>query len=145
MVKRGMMACVALALLAACAQEEKADPFMEKPSATQMRSALKDLLVREPKYSIPEFELSVADSPAIHDRGMTRIGSFDCNADALTFEATFSAPNLTMQQLEGRFELDARHVWRAVVVRSAVTTARDTSVRRHWYHDEHSSWARPQQ
>ena len=71
-----------------------------------------------------------------------KIGSFDCDPNTLSFEANFSAPNLTMMTVEGRFELDARHIWRAVVVRNAVTNNRDTDRRADWYPSDVYSWSK---
>ena len=67
MKKRGGMACVAIAaaLLGACNTAPKEPVYVEKPSADQMREALKNLLVAQPDLAIPEFQLSVNDSPAI--------------------------------------------------------------------------------
>jgi hypothetical protein len=125
------VAVVAAALVAACA--EKKNVYVDVPTTEQMRTALKELLAKRPDIAIPEFELSVNESPAIQHENLVRIGAFDCDPEAQMFYAVFSAPNLTMQQLVGRFERDARRMWRAVVIRSSTTTDRDTTRRADWY------------
>ena len=138
MVKRGGVIGVAMLLLCGCSQQYAAD---ERPTPEQMRQALKDLLNERPELAIPEFETSLNESPALNVKGFVRIGSFDCDPESMLFIATFSAPNLTMRQLEGRFELDARSIWRARVIRTQVANARDPYRRPDWYPSQNFSWS----
>jgi len=43
----------------------------------------------------------------------------------MSFDAVFSAPNITMYEVWGRFELDARGIWRAVPLHVQRTTKHD--------------------
>jgi hypothetical protein len=143
MVKRNVMgAVVAAMILGACATQPRPAVMTEKPTPAQMRTALKQLLAARPDLSIPEFQLSLASSPAVHEGRLVRIGSFECDPDTQLFEASFSAPNLVMQRLTGIFETDASNTWRAVVVSSTSVEARDPSRRADWYPQGAFSWSK---
>jgi hypothetical protein len=142
MLRRGGMVFAALALvcIAGCASKEAR--HVEQPSPEEMRKALKELLAQRPEVSIPEFELSLERSPAIRTpSGKIQIGSFDIDLNSLMFEAFFSSPNLTLQQLTGRFEQDSRGNWHARLLASKIATANDPNRRADWFPSDDFSWS----
>ena len=139
-LKRGGLA-LALAVVLCAGCESTKYQAIDRPTPEQMRTALKNLLKEHPEYSLPEFELSLEQSRIVQNGSMVRIGSFDCDMDTLMFDASFSAPTLTLKQLTGRFQTDVRHDWKATILRSKVATAHEPSRRFDWYPSDAYSWS----
>ncbi len=125
-LRSGMMA---LALAAAGCAEIGATgtPSSLEPKPEEMRQALLKLMNDRPDISIPEFKESLElDRPVTKD-GIVYIGVWNCDPKLMTFEALFSAPNITMYEASGRFVRDARDIWRAVPRRVMLTQKRDVT------------------
>jgi hypothetical protein len=81
------------------------------PKPEEMRLALLNMLDQRPDIFIPEFRDSlVYDKPVVQD-GIVFIGSWNCDPKRESFDAVFSAPNITMYRISGRFEQDNRGTW----------------------------------
>jgi hypothetical protein len=85
-----------------------------EPTADDMRSALKEMLVQRPDITIPEFAESLQFDHAVESKGIVKIGVWECNPQLQTFEALFSTPHVSMYEVSGRFQQDARGRWRAI-------------------------------
>jgi hypothetical protein len=117
---------VAVGALAACNGTPLFGPkFTVEPSPDEMRAALVALLKERPDISIPEFETALQKDPAVVRQGIVYIGAWNCDPKLMTFEALFSSPNITMYEVAGRFQLDARGLWRAIPRKVLTTTKRD--------------------
>jgi hypothetical protein len=113
---------VALAIaVAGCSSTEK--NFGPQPE--EMRQALLAMLDEQPDISIPEFRNSLEHDKPVDQDGIIYIGSWNCDPRLETFEALFSAPNITMYEISGRFQQDNRGLWRAIPRRVIKTTNRD--------------------
>lgn len=124
------MLLLAAALFPACssqqpdANNEMASGFAPNPE--EMRAALITLLHDRPDMAaIPEYQNSLDLEKPIIRNGLVHIGIWECNPKLLTFEALFSAPNITMCEVSGRFEIDARDIWVAIPRRFLVTHNED--------------------
>jgi hypothetical protein len=104
--KLGFLALLA-ALVAACSTTSTAF----QPTTEEMRGALVTLLDQQPDISIPEFKTALELSPPVVRNGVVFIGPWNCDPQLRTFVALFSAPNLTMYEVSGRFEMTPRGHW----------------------------------
>ena len=119
---------LALTLLAAagCMQIGATGASMRfGPTPEEMRQALLTLLHDRPDISIPEFKVSLEDNKPVTIDGIVYFGSWNCDPQLQSFIALFSAPNITMYEISGRFQLDARGVWRAIPRRVLKVQKRD--------------------
>ena len=122
------IACLALALaaVAGCAGMFSAGSTgLNEPSSQEMRQALLALMDEQPDIFIPEFKESLLHDAPVTVKGLVHIGSWECDPKLQSFEALFTAPNITMYEVWGRFRLDARGLWRAVPLRVQKTTNHD--------------------
>ena len=109
------LALLAAAVLPACSTEPRGsadDDF--GPSPEEMRGALQELLKSRPDISVPEFQISLDLDKAVLRDGTVHIGIWKCDRTLMTFEGLYSAPNITMYEVSGRFDLDARGIWVAI-------------------------------
>jgi hypothetical protein len=95
------------------------------PRPEEMRQALLTMLNERPDLEIPEFRVSLEKDAPVDVDGVVHIGDWKCNSDYLSFTALFSAPNITMYEVSGSFEKDARGIWRAIPRRVMKTRNRD--------------------
>jgi len=95
------------------------------PKPEEMRQALLELMHQQPDIFIPEFRDSLEHDAPVIRHGVVFIGSWECDPKLMSFIALFSAPNITMYEVSGRFQLDARGLWRAVPIRVLKTTKHD--------------------
>jgi hypothetical protein len=104
---------LAAALLPACSFEPRgADYYGPKPE--EMRQALQTLLLEHPDLSVPEFQMSLDyDQPVVRD-GIVHLGVWQCDPRLLSFEGLFSGPNITLLEVSGRFDMNARGIWEAI-------------------------------
>ena len=84
------------------------------PKPEEMRKALLDLMDARPEIAIPEFRISLEENSPVERDGIIYIGSWNCDPKLMTFDALFSAPNIPMYEIAGRFEKDNRGLWKAV-------------------------------
>lgn len=120
---------LATAVLPACSSEPGgADGFA--PTPEEMRTALQTLLKERPDLSMPEFQVSLDVNTPVYRKGIVHIGAWKCDPRLLTFEGLFSAPNITMYEVSGRFDMDARGIWVAIPRRVVLT--HKTDVGEYW-------------
>ncbi|HEY4330414.1 MAG TPA: hypothetical protein VGN88_11815 [Phycisphaerae bacterium] len=103
------------ALLGACGMTSAKSNI--SPSNIDMRKALKTLLIERPDISIPEFQEALELDPAVARGGTVFIGPWNLYPDLLSFEAVFTAPNISFYEIAGRFEQDPSGHWRAILRR----------------------------
>jgi hypothetical protein len=107
------LALLAAAILPACSFEQRdADYYGPKPE--EMRTALKNLLKEHPDLSVPEFQMSLDYDDAVFRDGIIHLGAWQCDPKLMSFEGLFSAPNITMYEISGRFEMSPRGTWEAI-------------------------------
>jgi hypothetical protein len=113
------LAILPLALLAAtavpaCSSQQRGYTNFA-PTPEEMRTALQNLLKDRPELAqIPEFQVSLDVDRAVYRDGIVHIGVWKCDPKLLTFVGLFSAPNITMYEVSGRFDFDARDIWVAI-------------------------------
>ena len=113
-------------LLPACSQStDSAQALPDGPNPDQMRSAIKTLLKNRPDIDIPEFQDAIDRDAPIVRNGMVYFGPWNCDPKLMTFEALFSAPNITLYEVSGRFEIDNRGIWQAIPRRVLLTNKHD--------------------
>src|SRR5262249_28295618 len=111
-------------LVAAAGCQEAAPTYGPKPE--EMRTALLTLMDNHPDdINCPEFRVSLeADKPVMRD-GIVYIGSWNCDPKLMTFDGLFTAPNVSMYEVAGRFEKDNRGVWVAILRKNLLTQKHD--------------------
>jgi hypothetical protein len=103
---------VVAATLAAC--QVAPTRALSQPSAEEMRDALKTMLDAHPEMSIPEFADSLKYDHPVYRDTMVYIGAWNCNPSARSFDAVFTASNVTFFEVSGRFDQDTRGRWQAI-------------------------------
>ncbi len=111
---------VALALVVA-----GCDSTSYGPRPEEMRQALLAMLDKQPEISIPEFRNSLEHDKVVEQDGIIYIGSWNCDPRSESFEALFSAPNITLYEISGRFQQDNRGLWCAIPRRVVRTQKQD--------------------
>ena len=114
----------------------------DRPTADQMRVALRELFAAQPKVLIPEFEASLKSGRIVEEGGVIRMGLFECDPRQRSFVAFFSSASLPMYKVEGRFELGAGDVWHAFLSSHQGVTARDPNRRVDWDPSDSFSWSK---
>ena len=109
-----LLALFAVAGLAACSMEQRGADSGFGPNPEEMRAALTALLHEHPDLAMPEFVASLEVDEAVVRGGTVHIGAWKCDPKLMTFEGLFSAPNITLFEVSGRFDLDARGIWVAI-------------------------------
>jgi hypothetical protein len=95
------------------------------PEPEEMRQALLAMLDEQPEISVPEFRNSLEyQKPFVQD-GIVHFGVWNCDPKVESFVGLFSAPNITMYEISGRFQQDNRGLWRAIPRRVVKTQKRD--------------------
>jgi len=118
------IAFLALALAAAgCEGLWTAGPTgLAGPTPPEMRQALRTMMNERPDILVPEFKDAMAYDDPVVKNSLVHIGPWECDPKTNTFEALFSASNITMYEVSGRFQIDACGIWRAIPYRIAMTT-----------------------
>ena len=93
--------------MAACQQQA----ITIGPKPEEMRTALLTLMETRPDIAIPEFKISLEVEKPVVREGIVHIGAWYCDPQLMTFEALFPASNISMYEISGRFERDARGRW----------------------------------
>lgn len=97
--------------LAGCQQPQRNTGI--EPSVDDMHKALVTLLDQRPDLVIPEFKDSLDKSVPVKRDGIVFFGSWNCDPRLMTFDAVFTSSNISMYEVSGRFEQDARGMWTA--------------------------------
>jgi hypothetical protein len=105
-----------------------------EPTAEDMRSALKNMLADRPDLAIPEFAESLDHEKPVEHKGIVYIGLWNCDPRLQSFEAVVSAPSVTLFEVSGRFQQDARGKWRAIP--RTVQTTRGHDIGEFWRANE---------
>ena len=106
------------------------------PKPEEMRQALLDMLDKQPDISIPEFRNSLEHDKAVLQDGIVYIGSWNCDPQLGTFDAVFSAPNITMYEISGRFQMDNRGIWCATPIPRVPLKVQNRDVGEFWRPNE---------
>ena len=96
------------------------------PNPEEMRLALLDMMDKE-DIPIPEFRDSLVYDKPVEQDGIIFIGSWNCDPKLLSFDAVFSAPNITMYRVYGRFQQDNRGVWCATPLDKKMVQKQDVT------------------
>src|SRR5436190_1422914 len=98
----GLLAVLAMALAGCSSTETWGNEKPQSglgPKPEEMRQALLDMLNDRPDIAIAEFRVSLENDVPVERDGVVHIGAWNCNSDLLSFEALFSAPNITMYEV----------------------------------------------
>jgi hypothetical protein len=122
------LATLVTACVAACSVSSAYTPKGGlAPTPDEMRVALLSLLNEQPEISVPEFKIPLEyDKPILRD-GIVYIGPWNCDPQLQTFIALMSAPNMTMYEVSGRFQMAPRGSWVALPRRVQTTNKHDVT------------------
>jgi len=111
--------------LAGCQQVDNQRAARIGPSASEMHGALVTLLKNRPDLAFPEFQESLNKNAPVKRDGIIYFGSWNCDPQLLTFDAVFTSASISMYEVAGSFDQDARGVWLAIPRRVVKTQRQD--------------------